>query len=89
VNRKLSLDVFEKYLLERNYRPSTSYDYAKTRVPKICEKEEISVEKLADNIRHYVEKYGVGGSEQEFGKKSHSSYICALKRFEEFIGSKI
>jgi len=86
------LNKFEKYLIEQGYsqvtpsgHPSTTYDYAKSRIPKICEKEKISVEQLASNIKHYVEKYDDGGSESKFGKKSHNSFINALKRFEEFI----
>jgi len=88
------LDKFEKYLAERGYKqitssglPSTTYDYAKSRIPKICERERISVEQLASNIKHYVKKYGVGGSESNFGKKSHNAFINALKRFEEFVYS--
>jgi len=88
------LDKFEKYLAKRGYsevtpsgQPSTTYDYAKSRIPKICKREGISVEQLAGNIRHYVEKYDDGGSESEFGKKSHNSFINALKRFEEFVNS--
>jgi site-specific recombinase XerD len=89
------LDEFEKYLIERGYSqitpsgfPSTTRDYAKVRIPKICEREKISVEQLAANIRHYVEKYGDSGREREFGRKSHNSFISALKRFEEFINRK-
>jgi len=90
----IMLDKFEKYLIEQGYkeftpsgRPSTTYDYSKSRIPKICEREGISVEQLASNIRYYVEKYDDGGSESKFGKKSHNSFINALKKFEEFIYS--
>jgi len=88
------LDKFEKYLVEQDYsqetpsgRPSTTYDYSKSRIPKICEREGISVEQLASNIRLYVEKYDNGGSESKFGKGSKRAFINALKRFEEFISS--
>ena len=88
------LNKFEKYLVKRGYSeitpsglPSTTYDYAKNRIPKICEREGISVEQLASNIKHYVEKYDNGGSESKFGKKSHDAFINALKRFKEFINS--
>jgi len=88
------LDKFEQYLIERGYSeetpsglPSTTYDYSKKRIPKICEREEISVEQLAGNIKHYVEKYDKGGSESKFGKRSNDAFINALKRFEEFINS--
>jgi hypothetical protein len=86
------LSKFEKYLVEQGYSqytpsglPSTTYDYAKNRIPKICERECISVKQLADNIRHYVKKYDSCGSESIFGNKSHRAFINALKRFEEFV----
>jgi len=88
------LNKFEKYLVKRGYSeitpsglPSTTYDYAKNRIPKICEKEGISVEQLASNIKLYVEKYDKGGSESKFGKRSHDAFINALKRFKEFLNS--
>jgi len=90
----MMLGEFEKYLIERGYsqetpsgRPSTTYDYSKSRIPKIYKREGISVEQLAGNIRYYVEKYDNGGSESKFGKGSKSAFINALKRFEEFINS--
>jgi hypothetical protein len=89
------LNEFERYLIEQGYSqfspsglPSTTYDYSKSRIPKICKRERISVEQLAGNVRHYVEKYDDGGSESKFGKKSHSAFINALKRFEEFIKNR-
>jgi hypothetical protein len=88
----IMLDKFEKNLIKRGYsevtpsgHSSTTYDYSKKRIPKICEREGISVEQLANNIKLYVEKYDDGGSESKFGKKSHDAFINALKRFEEFI----
>jgi len=90
----IMLDKFEQYLIEQGYKeftpsghPSTTYDYSKSRIPKICEREKISIEQLASNIKHYVKKYNDSGSESKFGKKSHNAFINALKRFEEFIYS--
>ncbi len=84
------LENFKKYLIQKGYseytpsgNPSTAYDYVK-RINKICERERISINQLADNIHNYVKKYDTGGSEEDFGKKSHSAFINALKRFEEF-----
>ncbi|KAA6330982.1 hypothetical protein EZS27_020372 [termite gut metagenome] len=86
------IEEFEKYLEKKGYsiftpsgKPSTTYNYAKVRIPRICEREGITVQKLADNINFYVEKYDKLGSESEFGSKSKNAYICALKRFEEFV----
>lgn len=85
------LENFKRYLIQQGYseftpsgNPSTVYDYGK-RINKICERERISIEQLANNINVYVEKYGTLGSDAEFGKRSHSSFINALKRFEEFM----
>jgi len=88
------LDSFENYLIKKGYSQytpsghrSTTYDYAKVRIPKICKKEQISVEQLANNINYYVRKYDFGGSESAFGNKSHRAFINAIKRFEEFLDS--
>lgn len=85
------LENFKDYLVSLGYseftpsgNPSTAYDYMK-RVDRICERENISVNKLADNIQYYVDLYGPTGKESEFGMKSHNAYINALRRFEEFV----
>ena len=85
------LKNFEIYLIEKGYskltpsgHPSTVYDYGK-RVEKICEKEDISILKLAENIDFYIRKYDTNGIEAEYGNKSHRANINALKRFRDFI----
>tara|TARA_R100000306_G_scaffold62450_1_gene70350 strand:- start:1021 stop:1290 length:270 start_codon:yes stop_codon:yes gene_type:complete len=85
------LDSFKKYLISKGYseftpseKPSTVYDYMK-RVEKICERENITVKGLSENISFYIDKYGATGKEAEFGKRSHNAFISALKRFEEFV----
>lgn len=85
------LENFKAYLTQHGYsqetpsgHPSTVYDYAK-RVNQICEREGITLNQLASDIDNYVEKYGATGSESEYGKQSHSAYINALKRFQEFL----
>ena len=84
------LENFRKYLVLQGYseftpsgNPSTVYDYA-NRINKICERENITLNKLASNIGFYVERYDSFGVEGEFGSKSHNAYINALKRFKEF-----
>ncbi len=86
----MMIENFKRYLIHKGYseytpsgNPSTVYDYVK-RVEKICERERISIKKLAENIDVYVKKYDTFGSEAEFGKRSHNSFISALKRFEDF-----
>jgi hypothetical protein len=85
------LENFKKYLIEKGYseftpsgNQSTVYDYTK-RIERICERENISIQKLADNIGRYVQKYDTFGSDADFGKRSHNAYISALKRFETFV----
>ena len=69
------LENFKHYLIEQGYseftpsgNPSTVYDYMK-RVEKICDRESITIKRLADNISFYVDKYGPTGNEAEFGRK--------------------
>ena len=87
------IEKFEEYLEKRGYSkltpsglPSTVYDYKK-RVLKICKREGINIESLAKNISSYISKYDTYGIDFEYGKKSNSAYINALKRFEEFLKS--
>ena len=88
------LDKFENYLIKKGYSQytssghcSTTYDYAKVRIPKICEREGVNINQLADNISYFVRKYDYGGCEFDYGNKSHKAFINALKRFEEFVNS--
>ncbi|MBZ0328270.1 MAG: hypothetical protein K8F54_11735 [Altibacter sp.] len=85
------LERFKCYLIQQGYseftpsgNPSTVYDYMK-RVQKICKRENITVNRVAENIDYFIEKYGPTGNESEFGKKSHNAYISALKKFGEFL----
>jgi hypothetical protein len=89
-SKSYTLKNFETYLIKEGYseytpsgHPSTVYDYGK-RVENICEKESISILKLAENIDFYVSKYDTYGSEAEYGNKSHRAIINALKRFQDF-----
>ena len=81
------LEKFKTYLIRRGYKeftptgkPSTAYDYTK-RVNKICSREAITVEYLAENISFYIDKYGPTGNDSAFGKRSNNSFINALRRF--------
>lgn len=82
---------FKNYLINRGYKvttlsgnPSTVYDYLK-RIDKVCEWENMSWSELATEIVEVILKYDVGGSKEEFGKRSHNAVISALKRFGEFV----
>lgn len=84
------LENFKSFLIQQGYseftpsgNPSTVYDYMK-RVRRICERENITVKGMAENIDFFIDKYGPTGNQSEFGKKSHNAYINALRRFGEF-----
>ncbi len=84
------LENFKNYLIQEGYseftpsgNPSTAYDYMK-RIKKICQRENITVKGMTENIDFYIDKYGPTGNESEFGKRSHNAFINALRRFGEF-----
>lgn len=84
------LEKFKRFLILKGYseftpsgHPSTVYDYIK-RIERICKREQISIHQLCENISFYVERYDTFGSEEDFGKRSHNAFICALKSFQEF-----
>ena len=85
------LENFKIYLIQQGYseftpsgNPSTVYDYMK-RVEKICDRENITIKRLGENISFYVDKYGPTGNEAEFGRRSHNAFISALRKFEDFM----
>lgn len=86
------LDLFEHYLELRGYslrtpsgNPSTTYNYAHSRIPFVLRQEGISIQTLINSIDKYVTYYNVGGLKAHLGEKSHNSVINALKRFKEFL----
>ena len=85
------LNQFQAYLVQRGYRefsingnPSTAIDYA-WRVAKVCEKENYTAKQLADNITTVLKQYDKTGDKWMIGKRSHESYINALKQFRKFV----
>ena len=88
------LKQFQNYLISKGYRtfsinnsPSTVIDYA-WRIDKICSREGITLDKLAENIQKYLEEYSCVGEKWNIGKKSHESYINALRQFKKFVLSE-
>jgi len=82
---------FRNYLINRGFsimtptgRESTVDDYVR-RIQRICDRERVSWEGLVENISVILPMYDVGGSKEELGLKSHSAYINALRRFQEFL----
>ena len=75
---------FEEYLLAKNYKPTTSIDYP-ARLERLCRKEKISYEHLAQHIYEIMPQYENTCKKSSYGKRSHSSVINALRRFAEFL----
>ena len=75
---------FEQYLQSKNYRPTTSIDYP-ARLERLCRKEKISYEHLAQHLPEIMPQYEKTGKKASYGKRSHSSVINALRRFAEFL----
>lgn len=75
---------FEEYLLAKNYSATTSLDYP-MRLDRLCRKEKISYEHLAQHIYEIMPQYEKTGKKSSYGKRSHSSVINALRRFTEFL----
>lgn len=85
--------AYEKYLIANGYsiesdsgNPSTVYSYGNA-VEKVIEREYLTWDSLANNIDNIVTKYDEGGPCESWGKKSNSTYINALKRFQEFVSA--
>lgn len=85
------LNKFREYLISKGFKeysanlsPSTCQDYP-YRLRKLIEKENITIEQLSTNINKYIELYGKSGEKWSVGRRSHESYINALKHFRKFI----
>ena len=85
------LNKFQAYLVSKGYKefsansnPSTAIDYP-WRISKIVEKEGITLETLSSEIQKYLEEYGRQGQKWIVGRRSHESYINALKQFRKFV----
>ena len=75
---------FEEYLLAKNYRPTACVDYP-ARLERLCRKEKISYEHLAQHLNEIMPQCEKTGKKSSYGKRSHSSVINALRRFAEFL----
>lgn len=76
--------LFEAWLLDNNYKPTTAVDYP-DRLRRLCAREKISYEYLAEHLSEIIPQYDKTGKKSSYGKRSHSSVINALRRFAEFL----
>ena len=85
------LNKFKDYLIARGYKEfsangsrSTSWDYP-VRIQHIIENEKITLEELSNNIQRYMDLYKRNGERWSFSKRSHESYLNALRQFQKFV----
>lgn len=83
---KTMQEQFEEYLQTKNYRVTTCIDYP-ARLERLCRKEKISYEYLAQHLAEIMPQYETTGKKSSYGKRSHSSVINALRRFAEFLSN--
>ena len=60
---------FEEYLLAKNYRPTTAVDYP-DRLRRLCAREKISYEYLAEHLSEIIPQYGKTGQNSSYAKIS-------------------
>lgn len=77
---------FETWLNPR-YKASTVVNYHRW-VRVVLEREGLIWDELTNKIGFIVMKYGIGGSEYEFGLKGKASVINALRRYQDFVRSQ-
>jgi hypothetical protein len=68
-------------------RKSTVYSYC-NRIDKICERESMTWEQLAENIETVLPKYDVGGSEEAYGMSSSKTPGNALRSLAGFVNER-
>ena len=78
------LNKFQDYLLSSGFTTLSSMDYA-WRIGKIVEKEGITLDVLSSQIQTLICEYGRQGQKWCIGRRSHESYINALKQFRKFL----
>lgn len=75
---------FKEYLQAKDYSSTTSLDYP-MRLERLCRREKISYEHLAQHLAEIMPEYEKSGKKSSYGRRSHSSVINALRRFAEFL----
>lgn len=78
------LKNFENWLLENKYSALTAADYM-GRIERLCRKEEFTLAYLMENIASILPQYETTGEKSSYGKRSHTSVIQALRKFQMFI----
>lgn len=82
------LKLFENWLLEQNYTANTTFDY-QGRIERLCKKERFGIEHLIQNIATILPDYERTCKKSSYGKRSHTSVLQALRRFQAFISLEL
>ena len=80
------LKLFENWLLNQNYSPTTAFDY-KGRIDRLCRAEHFTLDYLMKNIVSILPEYEDSGEKYHIGRRSHTSVKQALRRFYSFLAS--
>ena len=80
----LNLNQFANYLESQKFKVSSNLEYC-WRIQKICEKENMTIDNLAENITTILKQYDKAGEKWCIGRRSHESYINALRNFRKFM----
>lgn len=87
----LNLESFRQFLINKGYKeysangnPSSALDYS-YRLGRLLAAENTTLDVLSNNIQKYIDLYGRGGEKWCVGRRSHESYINALKQFRKFV----
>lgn len=82
------LKKFENWLLEQNYKPTSSFRLS-WRIERLCRKEEFTLAYLVENIASILPQYEITGEKSSYGKRSHTSVRQALRKFKMFLASEM
>ena len=87
---------FKKFLIEKKNLPefsvsgarSTASDYP-FRIAHICKIENMGWDNLAANLNIIIPQYEIGGEKFGVGRRSHTSFIQALRYFRVFVREQV
>ena len=87
----LDIEAFKRYLINKGFKeysangnPSSVLDYS-YRLGRLLAAENVTLDELSNNIQKYIALYGRDGEKWCIGRKSHQSYINALRQFRKFV----
>ena len=88
--KEYKMNEYKKYLINKgyavmvNHRPSTVYDYLRG-IKYVLKLENITIEKLIENISDICPMYQKGGVHEIRGRQISRSVRSSLKQFNKFV----